>query len=61
MGEAKDQPKAAAPAPGKIALESKGYIIPISLIQVSPKVGGMVMKLNIKESDRDEKGALLAK
>lgn len=55
------QTKPAGPAPGAIALESKGYIIPISLIQVSPKVGGMVTKLNITEGDRVEKGALLAK
>src|SRR5262249_41888721 len=32
------------PVLGAIALESKGYIVPISLIQVSPKVGGMVTK-----------------
>jgi RND family efflux transporter MFP subunit len=36
-------------ASAEIALESKGYIVPISLIQVSPKVSGTVMKLNIKE------------
>ena len=58
---AKNQAKPAGPAPGAIALESKGYIIPISLIQVSPKVGGMVTKLNITEGDRVKKGALLAK
>ena len=31
------------------------YIIPISLIQVSPKVGGMVMKLYITEGMRVDK------
>ena len=45
------QGQANDPALGAIVLESKGYIIPISLIQVSPKVGGMVMKLNITEGD----------
>ena len=48
------------PAPGAIVLESKGYIIPISLIQVSPKVGGMVTKLNITEGMRVKKDCLLA-
>jgi multidrug efflux pump subunit AcrA (membrane-fusion protein) len=43
-----------------IILESKGYIVPIQLVQVSPKVGGTVMKLFIKEGDRVEKGAELA-
>jgi len=49
------------PAQGAIALESKGYIIPISLIQVSPKVGGMVLNLNITEGKKVQKGYLLAK
>lgn len=33
----------------EISLEAKGYIVPFSLIQVSPKISGTVMKLNIKE------------
>jgi HlyD family secretion protein len=48
------------PSPGDIALESKGYIIPISLIQVSPKVGGMVTKLYITEGKLVPKDFLLA-
>lgn len=43
-----------------VALESKGYIIPISLIQVSPIVGGKVMKLYITEGMKVDKGTLLA-
>jgi HlyD family secretion protein len=61
-GEAKDQPgdsAAAAPA-GSVVLDSKGYIIPAHKIQVSPKVGGMVVKLNIEEGMRVKKGELLA-
>ncbi len=54
-----NQPKS-DPAQGPIALESKGYIIPISLIQVSPKVGGMVMKLYITEGMAVKKDLLLA-
>jgi HlyD family secretion protein len=59
--QGKAQDKGKDPAAGAIVLESKGYIIPISLIQVSPKVGGMVMKLNITEGMPVKKGFLLAK
>lgn len=45
---------------GALALESKGYIIPARQIQVSPKVGGMVMKLNIEEGQRVKKGDIIA-
>jgi HlyD family secretion protein len=47
-------------APGSVVLESKGYIVPFQLIQVSPKVGGMVTKLNIVEGNRVQKGYVLA-
>src|SRR6516164_9301371 len=46
---------AAAPEPGAVAssgevvLESKGYIIPVHKIQVSPKVSGMVVELYFLE------------
>ena len=64
LGQAKDPDKKprlpGAQAKGAFALESKGYIIPISLIQVSPKVGGMVIKLNIQEGTRVDKGFVLA-
>src|SRR5688500_5762693 len=36
----------------EVALKSKGYILPVQQIQVSPKVGGMVLKLNFKEGTR---------
>jgi HlyD family secretion protein len=49
----------AAPS-GRIALESKGYIIPAHQILVSPKVNGMVVKLRITESQRVSKGDVLA-
>jgi HlyD family secretion protein len=55
-----EKAKSNDPKLGSIALESKGYIIPISLIQVSPKVGGMVEKLFIKEGDKVEEGKVLA-
>ncbi|MBL9080919.1 MAG: efflux RND transporter periplasmic adaptor subunit [Planctomycetales bacterium] len=49
----------AAPT-GKIVLESRGYVVPAHQILVSPKVQGMVVKLDIEEGRRVEKGALLA-
>lgn len=48
-------------APGGIALESKGYIIPVHQIQVSPKVSGMVMELFIEENQQVKEGDVLAK
>ncbi|HTN75605.1 MAG TPA: efflux RND transporter periplasmic adaptor subunit [Pirellulaceae bacterium] len=52
-------PTASAPAPGTLALESKGYIIPAHRILVSPKVNGMLTSLNIEEGVRVQKGAIL--
>jgi multidrug resistance efflux pump len=48
------------PNKGALVLESKGYIIPVSLVQVSPKVGGMVMELNIEEGKWVKEGSVLA-
>jgi HlyD family secretion protein len=53
-------PAPAAAAPGSFALEAKGYLIPAHQILVSPKVGGMVVKLRIIESQRVKKGEVLA-
>jgi multidrug efflux pump subunit AcrA (membrane-fusion protein) len=44
----------------EISLESKGNIIPASLIQVSPKIGGTVVKLNFKEGDEVQEDQVLA-
>src|SRR5262249_25973736 len=57
-GDAKEQAK--GPAKSEITLESKGYIIPISLIQVSPLVSGKVLKLNIHEGQKVKKGEIIA-
>jgi multidrug efflux pump subunit AcrA (membrane-fusion protein) len=48
--------------PGDAMLESKGYIVPITTIQVSPKVGGMVLWLHprFKEGALFRKGEKLA-
>lgn len=53
-------PAGPAPAAGQLVLESKGYIIPVHQIQVSPKVSGMVVKLKFQEGDKVEKDAVLA-
>lgn len=44
---------------GGIVLESKGYIIPAHRILVSPKVNGMLLKLDIEEGTRVNKGDVL--
>jgi multidrug resistance efflux pump len=50
-----------AVAPGAVALESKGYIIPAHQIQVSPvEVSGRIVELNIEEGKRFKKGQVLA-
>ncbi len=42
------------------ALVSSGYILPIHQIQVSPKVSGMIVKLNFEEGMAVKKGFILA-
>lgn len=49
-----------AAADGKVVLESRGYLIPAHQILVSPKVQGMVVKLNLEEGRRVQKGEMLA-
>ena len=44
----------------QVVLESKGYITPVHLILVTPKVGGMLTRLNIKEGDIVDKGKVLS-
>ncbi len=46
--------------PATYALEAKGYVVPVHQILVSPKVSGMVVKLDIIESQRVQKGDVLA-
>jgi multidrug resistance efflux pump len=45
---------------GEVLLESKGYIVPVHQIQVSPKVSGLVVKLCFEEGKRVNKGDVLA-
>jgi multidrug resistance efflux pump len=55
-----ERSSAAAATGGEVALESKGYIVAVHMILVSPKVGGMVTKLNFEEGTRVAKDAVLA-
>jgi multidrug efflux pump subunit AcrA (membrane-fusion protein) len=41
-------------------LESKGYILPVHRILISPKIAGMLIKVNIEEGMRVTKGDVLA-
>lgn len=50
---------AATTSVGAIALESKGYIIPVSRILVSPQVSGLLEELNIEEGAVVKKGTTL--
>jgi multidrug resistance efflux pump len=45
---------------GEVVLESKGYVIPVHQIQVSPKVSGMVVELYFEEGQRVKQGEKLA-
>jgi multidrug efflux pump subunit AcrA (membrane-fusion protein) len=58
---ATEQPPAQSAAlPGDSILDCKGYILPVQRVLVSPKVGGMVVKLHIREGSRVKKGEVLA-
>lgn len=46
--------------PDAIALESSGYVIAKHQVLVSPQVSGRLMRLNIEEGRRVEKGEVLA-
>lgn len=61
-GETSKTPAVAAvAATGNVVHEAKGYLIPAHQIQVSPKVGGLVVRLYIREEgQRFQKGEVLA-
>jgi multidrug resistance efflux pump len=44
-----------------VALELKGYVVPVATVTVSPHVSGQVIELLVEEGKRVEKGALLAR
>jgi multidrug resistance efflux pump len=49
-------------APGEVVLQSKGYIIPAHQVQVSPKVGGQILRLHerFKEGEFFKENEVLA-
>jgi multidrug resistance efflux pump len=49
-------------AVGEVVLQAKGYVTPISLVQVSPKVGGQLVTITdrFREGERFEAGDVLA-
>lgn len=53
-------PVAETASAGAIALEAKGYIIPVHQILVSPKVSGMIVRLPIQEGMRVKKADVVA-
>jgi multidrug resistance efflux pump len=54
------QPTESAVSAGDSILDSKGYILPIQRILVSPKVSGMIVKLHIREGYHVKQGDVLA-
>jgi HlyD family secretion protein len=56
----KQQPAEPAVSSGDSLLDSKGYILPVQRILVSPKVSGMIVKLHIREGYHVKKGDVLA-
>ena len=60
LGKTDTQSAGSKESKSEIALEAKGYIVPFSLIQVSPKISGTVMKLYIKEGMAVKKNDPLA-
>jgi multidrug resistance efflux pump len=47
---------------GEVVLQAKGYVVPISTVQVSPKVGGQLFRIdpNFKEGNKFKKDDVLA-
>lgn len=49
------------PAPGKVVLEIKGYIVPVRQVTVSPRVAGEIVEFPIEEGQKVKKGDVLAR
>jgi len=45
----------------EVALESKGYLVPVAQVQVSPRVSGEITEIHFEAGSRVQKGALLAR
>jgi HlyD family secretion protein len=53
-------PAPSDPAAGDVVLESKGYVVAVHEILISPKIPGMVEEFNVIEGQRVKKGQTLA-
>jgi multidrug resistance efflux pump len=49
------------PAPGRVVLETKGYVVPHRQITVSSRVSGQIIEMLIKEGQRVKQGEVLAR
>jgi multidrug resistance efflux pump len=45
----------------EVVLETKGYLIPVSQVQVSPRVSGEITEIHFEEGTRVKKGDVLAR
>jgi RND family efflux transporter MFP subunit len=52
---------AGEPQTGKVVYEIAGYVVPIQVVSVTPKVGGQVVELNVEEGKVVRKGEVLAR
>src|SRR5205809_846075 len=62
-GGEKARPTTAVAGSGEVVLQAKGYVIPLHPVQVSPKVGGMLIEVHkdLEEGRYFKKGQWLAK
>jgi multidrug resistance efflux pump len=62
-GPDKGRPTTAVASAGEVVLQAKGYVVPLHPVQVSPKVGGMLLKVHkdLEEGRFFKKGQWLAK
>ncbi|MCS7167081.1 MAG: efflux RND transporter periplasmic adaptor subunit [Gemmatales bacterium] len=55
-----EPPNQDQPNPDKVVLEALGYVVPVRKVQVSPKVGGQILRLYIEEGKYVKAGELIA-
>jgi HlyD family secretion protein len=53
-------PDDSAPSPDTVVLEALGYVVPVRKVQVSPKVGGQIIRLYVEEGSLVKAGELIA-
>lgn len=54
------QPGSTPADPNAVVLEALGYVVPVRKVQVSPKVGGQIIRLYVEEGLRVREGELIA-